>query len=416
MEPDDGLDDDGPVYGWLPPDDRLWRHPSEVGEGFPGNAFVGEPERTARRLRLPEGRVVGIALLSGLTGALIVIGAGLIVGGLPRSTTVVRPLERVSDSTAPAGGSVIGVNGEPNANVIDIAGKVRPAVVQLEIEGDEGKTEASGVVFRSDGEVLTNQHMLDGVHSIVAVLDDGSRVSGRVVGTDPETDIAVIKLEGPSRPVATMGTTAGLKLGQLVVAIGSPLGAAGGPSVTTGVISGLGRTVAPSSGPTLLDMIQTDAPIAAPSSGGALVDHLGNVIGITSAVTLADGVTSLGFAIPIDVARTIAEQLISTGHASHVWLGVEGEDVDDAMAARLGISGGALVQTVLGGSPAAGAGIRITDVITAVDNMAIKGMGDLVVALRSRHVGDKVTITVLHNGQLRQTVTVLTERPANPNS
>jgi len=359
-------------------------------------------------------RVVGIAVLSGLTGALLVIGSWLIVGGLPRSTTVVRPFERVSDSTDPVNRAVAAVSGEPNSGVIAIAGKVRPAIVQLEVEGDQGKAEGSGVIFRSDGEIITNQHVVDGVHSLTAMMDDGSRVKAKVVGSDPETDIAVVKIDGPARPVATLGTAAGVKVGQLAVAIGSPLGLAGGPSVTTGIISALGRTVTTATGPPLLDMIQTDAPIASGSSGGALVDHLGDVIGITSAVAVANGMSGVGFAIPIDVARSVAEQLIASGHVTHVWLGVEGEDIDDAMALKMGIDGGALVKTVISDSPAARAGIVITDVITAVDSVTIRGMGDLVVALRSRHIGDHVTITLLHNGQLRQMGTILAERPENP--
>ena len=416
MEPDDGLDDDGPVFGWLPPDDRLWRHPSEVGEEAAERHRRGPFGRPLRTWGSPDARIVAIAALSGLSGAMLVIGSWLIIGGLPRSTTVVRPFERVSDSTDPVNRTLATVNGEPNAGVIAIAGKVRPCIVQLEVDGDQGKGEGSGVIFRSDGEILTNEHVVDGVHSIMVVLDDGSRVKGRLVGSDPETDIAVIKIDGAARPVATLGTAAGLKVGQLAVAIGSPLGLSGGPSVTTGVISALGRTVTASTGPPLLDMIQTDTPIAPGSSGGALVDHVGNVIGITSAVAVSGGVSGLGFAIPIDVARSVAEQLIGSGHVTHVWLGVEGADIDDAMALKMGIDGGALVQTVIAGSPAARAGIAISDVITAVDNVAIKGMGDLVVALRSRHIGDHVTIAILRDGQLRQTVTVLAERPANPPS
>jgi S1-C subfamily serine protease len=403
MDPEDGLDDDGPVFGWLPPDDRLWRHPSEV-----------EPSALlVRRTRQLESRIVGIALLAGLTGALLTIGFGVIAGWFPHSTTVIRPVERVNDVTTPLGRTVSTAGTEPNADIVAIAELVRPAIVQLEVDGDRGPANGSGVIFRSDGEIITNQHVVDGAHSIIAVLDDGSRVKAKLVGTDLETDIAVVKING-QRPVVTLGTTAGLKVGQLAVAVGSPLGLAGGASVTTGVVSALARTVTTSDGPPLLDMIQTDAPIAPGSSGGALVDHSGDVIGITSAEAVTAGAAGLGFAIPIDVARDVAEQLIASGHVTHVWLGVEGEDVDSVQATQMGINGGAVIKKVVTGSPAAKAGFAGSDVITGIDNIPIMGMGALVVTLRSRHVGEKVMISYLHGDQPRSVVVTLTERPANP--
>src|SRR5205085_6266330 len=146
-------------------------------------------------------------------------------------------------------------------------------------------------------------------------------LTAKVVGSDPENDVAVLKVDGGPFPVATVGTAADLHVGQPAIAIGSPLGLAGGPSVTVGVVSALHRRIEARSGPPLLDMIQTDAPISPGSSGGALLDADGAVIGITTAVAVSEvGAEGLGFATPIDLARSAAEQLIATGKVVHVWL------------------------------------------------------------------------------------------------
>ena len=256
--------------------------------------------------------------------------------------------------------------------------------------------------------------MVDGAQSITAIMADGSKVKATLVGADPMTDVAVVKLGGPSRPFATLGTAATLKVGQLAVAIGSPLGLAGGPSVTVGVVSALGRQVDATNGSRLLDMIQTDAPIAPGSSGGALVDDDGDVIGITTAVAVGDG--GPGFATPIDIAHDVGEQLITTGKVTHVWLGVEGEDADDDLAGQLGITGGAVVKNVVAGSPADKAGITATDVITDVDGNQVISMGALVLAMRSRRPGDRITIGLMHHDRYRTTQAVLVEQPPDPQS
>jgi putative serine protease PepD len=160
-------------------------------------------------------------------------------------------------------------------------------------------------------------------------------------------------------------------------------------------------------------MIQTDAPIAPGSSGGALVDASGEVIGITTALAVDDtGPRGLGFATPVDVAREVGDQLITTGHATHVWLGVQGDDLDSQTAGTLGITGGAQVQQVVKSSPAAKAGLTAADVVIAVDDHQITSMGSLMVDLREYRAGDQVTVTYLRNGRRRTAVAVLAERPA----
>jgi S1-C subfamily serine protease len=282
------------------------------------------------------------------------------------------------------------------------------------VEGKQGDSSGSGVLFRSDGHVMTNFHVVDGADSVKVVIDSGRELSAKVLGSDPETDVTVLKIDGGPFPVASLGTAADLRVGQSAIAIGSPLGLAGGPSVTVGVVSALHRRLDTRVGPPLLDMIQTDAPISPGSSGGALLDGGGAVIGLTTAVATSDGAQGLGFATPIDVARLSAEQLIGTGKVEHVWIGIEGTDIDPTTAKELDVDGGALVRKVVKDSPADKAGVVARDVIVGVDGHSVNTMGSLVVVLRGRRPGDHVALEVLRGHDRKHMTINLVERPANP--
>jgi S1-C subfamily serine protease len=355
------------------------------------------------------------ALLAGVIGAAAASGVTVWLGAFHHPTTVVRPIERVADQVT---SQITPASNPKESDVVTIADQVRPAIVELMVDGNQGKATGSGVIFRSDGYALTNYHVVEGASSIVAVTSDGRQVKCHLVGADAETDTAVVKLEGrATRRVVTLGTAGDLKVGELAIAIGSPLGLAGGPSVTVGVISALGREVDASSGPQLLNMIQTDAPIAQGSSGGALIDPDGDVVGITTAVAVNDqGPQGLGFATPIDIARDAADQLISGHRVTHVWLGVSGSDIDGATANQLGVAGGAVVEAVAGSSPAARAGIAVSDVITQIDGRGVSSMGSLVADLGAHRPGDWVTISFMHNDRMHTASTQLIERPVNPSS
>jgi S1-C subfamily serine protease len=394
MEPEEGFDDDEPASRWLPPDDRLWRHPSEI-TAHPPPAALTLAHGGGR-----EPRAITIAVLSGLISSLLTAGLIAVAGGFEEQRVPVRSVEREAPRTVQPVSSVTG----SVDNVVAIAERLRPAIVQLEISGNAIEGTGSGVLFRDDGHVLTNHHVIDGADDITVVMSDGKEHEADLVGGDPETDIAVVKIDGGGFPTAALGTAAGLKVGHQAIAIGSPLGLAGGPSLSVGVVSALGRQVESREGPPLLDMIQTDAPIAPGSSGGALLDAGGAVIGITTAIAVSDvGAEGLGFATPIDIARDVAEQLITTGEVSHVWLGIEGEDGD----------GGALVRRVRAGSPAAEAGIRARDVITSLEGRPVTSMGALVVSLRSRRPGQEVRIGITRDGSPLTVTATLAERPKN---
>jgi S1-C subfamily serine protease len=390
----DGLGDDGPEAGWISPDDRLWRHPSEV-------------VTPVRRRRREQPRLWTVALLAGGIASMLTSATIVAAGGFRK--TVVQSAQ----FTVP---SLRGENASASAStthVEQIADEIRPSIVQIDVSTDSGKGSGSGVMFRTDGHILTNHHVVDGAKTITVVMADGRELPAKLVGADADTDIAVVKIESTNTRAAALGTATHLKAGQLAIAIGEPLGLAGGPTVTVGVVSALGRQV-PAKAGLLLDMIQTDAPISPGSSGGALVDASGAVIGITTAIAVSDvGAEGLGFATPIDIARDVADQLISTGHAVHVWLGIEGEDLTHARADSMGVSGGAVVKKVWGESPASGAGLATSDVIVSLDGHPVASMAGLVVALRTRKPGQVVKLAVRHDGMKARSVTAtLAEKPA----
>jgi S1-C subfamily serine protease len=227
---------------------------------------------------------------------------------------------------------------------------------------------------------------------------------------DPLTDVAVIDLDADDLPVAVLGTAEHLEVGAPAVAIGSPLGLRGGPSVTTGVISALDRTIEPSEGEPLHGMLQTDAPIAPGSSGGALVDTAGAVVGIVTAVANESG-GRFGFATPIDLAHRVAVQLIEEGRVRHGWLGIQGGDLSSEEAASLGVERGAVLRRVADDSPAAEAGLAPDDVITDVDGEAVPSMPALVLEMREREPGDEVTVGYWRDGERGEAAITVGERP-----
>jgi S1-C subfamily serine protease len=412
MALDEGTDDDGDELQpsvWLPPDDRLWRHPSELAD----DPWPQPPRYHA----IPDGRepprVWTVAVLAGCISSLLTVGLVAAAGGFGRHVVPIRSIERVAASSGEGRATTVTVSDA--SSVVAIAQRVRPSIVQIKVDGSSGPASGSGVIFRGDGHILTNNHVTTGASSIKVVMSDGREVKAELTGADDDTDVAVIKIPGSALPVATLGSASLLRVGQSAIAIGSPLGLAGGPSVTVGVVSALGREVKSSSAGSLLDMIQTDAPIAPGSSGGALLDGAGNVIGITTAIAVSDvGAEGLGFATPIDIARDVADQIITSGRAVHVWLGVEGEDLDALTAEQLKIPGGALVRKVRSGSPADKAGLVDRDVITVIEHQPVLSMAAVVVALRGHRPGDTVSLEVVRAGTRRTMRVKLAERPKSP--
>ena len=397
--PFDADDDDAPVGGPpLPPDDRLWRHPSEVGAA----ALSGQTAAAAADAS--SNKMWAVAVVAGLIGSALSLGFVAASGGLSSEVVEKPVVEKVAARPA-AELSPISSSGP---SVMTIAKNVSPAIARVEADGD-GK--GSAILFRDDGYVVTNAHVVDQAKTLVVVLSDGSAVPAQLVGIDASTDIAVLKIEREHLPVATLGSAIDLQSGQTAIAIGSPVGQLGGPSVTVGVISAVGRRIRSTDGNDLYDMIQTDAPIADGSSGGALCDGGGSVVGMTTAASGDDpAATGLSFAIPVDIVRGVVDDIITNGTARHAWLGLEGADIDAAVAKQVGVLGGAKVTKVVDGSPAADAGLQANDLIISIDGTKIASMSSFVVALRAHHPGDAVTLEIMRGASPQTMIVTLAEK------
>jgi S1-C subfamily serine protease len=398
----------GPSALWSGEGDP-WRDPGAPVElGPPPTGPAARPARPpgeGPRLSLREvlfGRRVQSRALALFGLVAILIGAA---GGLVGRLTA----DGASELTEPGAtlSAVAESKERPPGSVADIAARTVPAVVSLEVRvGDEAGT-GSGVVIEGGGYVLTNNHVVAPAATasnsrLDAVFSDGTRTPARIVGRDPKTDLAVVKVEVANPVVAPIGSSAGLAVGDGVIAIGSPLGLVG--TVTQGIVSAVDRPVRLDGGDSgadaVIDAIQTDAAINPGNSGGPLVDSTGAVIGINTAIR-SIGATSgteggsigLGFAIPIDTARGIAEELIRTGAVQHADLGVNTRSVTD------GATDGAQVQNVTAGGPAAVAGVVEGDVIVRVGDRPIAGADELVVAVREREPGETVPIEVVREGR-----------------
>jgi len=288
-----------------------------------------------------------------------------------------------------------------------VAAQVTPAVVYVAVRsivpslfgfGQIQQGVGSGVIFDPRGYILTNDHVIAGAQEIQVVLGDGRQFTGRVLGRSPANDIAVVKIDGDNLPVATLGDSDQLRVGQWVVAIGNALGLEGGPTVTAGVVSALNRTIAPSPGEAAFGpLIQTDAAINPGNSGGPLVNLRGEVIGINTAkIQTAEGI---GFAIPINKAKEIVQQLLEA--RPQAYLGITSVSVTPALAAAYGlpVSRGVLVVDVESGGPADQAGIQPGDIIVRFDDQEIARAEDLQAALGAHRPGDQVTVVVNRNGR-----------------
>jgi serine protease Do len=266
----------------------------------------------------------------------------------------------------------------------------------------------SGVIISADGYLLTNNHVVDGAKEVTVTLADQQVYQARVIGRDPKTDLAVLKIDTKqSLPVAPMGSSADLKVGEWVVAIGNPFGLSN--SVTAGIVSAKGRVIG--AGP-YDDFIQTDAPINPGNSGGPLFNMKGEMVGINTAI-IASG-QGIGFAIPIDLAKPLIPQLVTTGEVTRGYLGVSIQSItpDLAKALKLEERQGALVSEIVQGGPAAKAGIRQGDVIVGFNSESIKGAHDLPAIVAKTPVGEEATITLQRNGKAQKVPVTVGKLPS----
>jgi len=394
-----------------------------------------DPRATAAVSPAPRRRARAVGLTIGALG-IAAVSAG--VGGMVATMAAPQgPAMTTITSTAPSGRNVPAVS-VPIGSVEQVAAEVVPSVVKLETKMGRQSEEGSGIILSEDGLILTNSHVVSAAKGVrptpadapvrpgapgdpavpggfptglttTVTFADGRTAPFTVVGADPDSDIAVVRAEGVTglTPI-TVGSSADLRVGQDVVAIGSPLGLEG--TVTTGIVSALNRPVAASGDAnnqnTVLDAIQTDAAINPGNSGGALVNMSGELVGVNSAIATLGGDSpeaqggsiGLGFAIPVDQAKRIADELISTGSASHASLGVQ-------VSNDVTMNGAKIVDVVKGGA-AATAGLPSGVVVTKVDDRVIGSANALVAAVRSRAPGEKLTLTYLDPAGAAKTVQV----------
>jgi S1-C subfamily serine protease len=396
------------------PDNLYWSNSQQVPtvSSMPPMPSNRPPSRGPR-----AGAILVLALVLA-----IVFGVGLFAGwqygqggvAAIADKTVSGLQTGTSPQAQPTIPALTGNNLEPVREAV--VAKVRSSVVQVNVTLQRGTAIGSGVIIDKRGYIVTNDHVVQGAQNIDVMLADGSRLQNvQVVGTDVADDLAVLKINPPANMVvATLGDSSKLQVGQDVLAIGNPLGNT--QTVTSGIVSALGRTVRESNSVTIPNAIQTDAPINPGNSGGALVDLQGNVIGIPTLNAIdpefnapANGV---GFAIPSNRVQFIANQIIQTGQVTHTGravLGISAADVDATMAAQRGlpVNQGVLIANVQAGGPAAKAGLQSGDVIVQIDNKTINDLGGLQDALIAKNPGDTVSVKVYRgNQQLTVTVTL----------
>lgn len=380
------------------------------------------PTPPVARRPLSVGAVIAItlmvALLFGTAAGLGGAWAGLRLFGQKQSTvTVIKGSteEGVAAAAAAALPSVVNVDvtGETTSEDESLLPTSHPSVP---VVGN-----GSGVAFRKvDGGgtyFLTNDHVVADAKTIVVTGSDGERHKAELVGTDPETDIAVIKIDA-NIPVIKTGDSEDLVVGQLVIAIGSPFGLQ--HSVTAGVVSAMHRSLPDPSGSSsvypLVDVIQTDASINPGNSGGALIDRFGVLVGIPSAIYSNSGANDgVGFAIPVTAALRVADALIKNGSVEHPFLGISGQTVtaDFAASEKLPIEQGAYVVEVTKGTEAEKTGLRKGDLIVKLDATPIRSMDDLILAVRRTAVGDTVTLSLYRDGKLIEVDMKVGAKPAN---
>lgn len=399
-----------------------------------GKEFKAVQPKKEKTSKFGFGKTVAIPFLSGVLGAGIVLGTCFGVPGIRNTLLKTESNDSVSTSTTATSSGQINTTQisleEYSATGIGVAQKILPSIVGIRVEfpvnsiflnqsGSTATAEGSGIIISEDGYILTNNHVVSSASSSsyyslgeaskisVYLYNDSTAYEASIVGTDEETDLAVIKIDKTGLTAAELGDSDSVAVGEFAMAVGNPLGMQS--SITAGVISGVNREVTDSDGKTFT-VIQTDAAINSGNSGGALVNSQGQVIGINTLKVSATGVEGMGFAIPINSAKPIYEDLIQYNKVRRPYIGISGRDLDQATAQRNNLVEGVYVVSVEEFSAAEKAGIKAGDVIVKADGTDVKTMDELNAVKNTHNIGDQMTIVVNRNGEEKELTLTLQEQ------
>ncbi len=367
--------------------------------------------------------IAAVAGIAGLSGA--VVGGAAVYRAVQSRSSLPAAVQQVLPATDTNTAQSFTLNTtDIQTTITQSVQKVGPAVVTVvgTIPGQntffgqsaDQTVSGSGFFISDQGYVVTNNHVVEGTSGLTVILSNGTEEKATIVGTDQYNDIAVLKVAGTVPAVATLGNSDVLKPGESVIAIGSPLGDFKN-TVTVGVVSATGRTIDSGQGYQIEGLIQTDAAINQGNSGGPLVDLAGEVIGVNTLIVRNTGsgavAEGLGFAIPVDTAAAVASQLIQKGYVAHPYLGIAYQPIAPSIASayNLPVQWGVYITQVAPGSPASTAGLQRDDIITKVGDVALDGSHGYLNTLYNYNPGDKVTLSVIRNGQTLQLEVTLGE-------
>ena len=363
-----------------------------------------------------------VSFISGALGASLILGACF---GIPSiKNNLINNNTMITTSTGTTT-DLINLT-EYSNTAIAVADKVLPSVVSITVNysvnslfgQDESSATGSGIIISNDGYIVTNNHVIStesassyyqitqATSIIVKLYNDSTEYTATVIGTDSYTDLAIIKIDAENLTAATLGNSENLKVGEFVMAIGNPLGM--DSTVTSGIVSALNREVEDDEGNTYIS-IQTDAAINSGNSGGALVNSLGEVIGINSMKLAGSGIEGIGFAIPISSATNIINQLINNGSVVRPFIGISGSDVTETISTRYNVPQGVYIEEIIKDSSAEKSGLKVGDIITAINGNKIKTISELNKIKYTYNVGDKISLTITRESKEMNIELILTE-------
>ena len=442
VEPDDGMEEEGPSTPLLPPDDRLWRHPSEVhltgdarrggagnlgsapspgtasgrssgsGSGPTSGSASGPGSGGLALDRLAGHRVWAVALVAGVVGALAASGIGMVTGIFEQQTTVVRSVTAQGPEPTLASDSAAG-SGSTNWPAIDDT--LAPSVVAVNVSSASGPEVGSGVLFMqgsSNSYIVTDSSLFDGGGSIMVSYLSGETDRAHLLGSDPTSGIALLSVPNRQGPFPVLGSVADLRVANQVLAIGARTSAGG--SVFEGSVTAEDREVDVAGGLAMENMIAATASQVPDSlGGGPLIDGQGRVVGITVSLDPTNSMDQgLVFAVPVDVAERIAQAMLNGSSIEHPWIGIsDAADLSSSVATQLGISGGAQVGQVLSGSPASRVGLASNDIITSFNGIPVTSTGTLTRLLSQCTPGKQAPISYLRGGLARTAVLTVSNQP-----